>query len=186
MMMKPIVSTVMVLVVVALSSVRASSPNEFMGDMNGYRSACKKLGWEPKQDCTANHIIAFYANIKSHLTNVPVNTTIQFNNVQLNRGGAYDPETGIFTAPEEGVYSFAWNFLSTKGGTVYIAATVDNFDHAHTCIGNQQSQYISTSGQLIYELKKGNKVWIRVWHVPATFIHGGYYTYFSGSKINSF
>ncbi|XP_061186963.1 uncharacterized protein LOC133195106 [Saccostrea echinata] len=185
MMWTPLVPTFLILLI-TLSIVRASSPDEFMGDMNGYRSACKKLGWEPMRDCTANHVIAFHANIKSHLNDVPINTTIKFNNVQLNKGEAYDPETGIFTAPEEGVYSFAWSFLSKQGGTVYIAATVNKIDRAHTCIGIQQSQYISTSGNLIFELMKGNKVWIRVWHIPATFIHGGYYTYFSVSKINSF
>lgn len=136
-------------------------------------------------DCVAYNVIAFHANLKSHLNNVPVNSTIKFENVQLNKGNGYDPKTGIFTAPEDGVYSFAWSFLSQAGGTVYIAAVVDNADHAHTCIETQQSKFINTSGHLLYELRKGNKVWIRNWHIPATFIHGGFYTYFSGSKINS-
>lgn len=136
-------------------------------------------------DCVAYNVIAFHANLKSHLNNVPVNSTIKFENVQLNKGNGYDPKTGIFTAPEDGVYSFAWSFLSQAGGTVYIAAVVDNADHAHTCIDTQQSKFINTSGHLLYELRKGNKVWIRTWHIPATFIHGGFYTYFSGSKINS-
>ncbi|XP_061187624.1 complement C1q-like protein 3 [Saccostrea echinata] len=180
------VPALLIVYAVTMSTVRAASPAEFMGDMNGYRSACKKLGWEPKQDCTANHVIAFHANIKSHLTDVPVNTTIKFNNVQLSKGGGYDPETGIFTAPEDGVYSFAWSYLSRQGGTVYTALSVDNEDHALSCIENQQTRFINSAGHLVYELVKGNKVWIRVWHLPATFIHGGYYTYFSGSKINSF
>ena len=76
-------------------------------------------------------------------------------------------------------------FSSKVGGTVYLAAVIENADHAHTCIGNQQSSYISASGHLLYELKEGNKVWLRTYHVPATFIHSGYYSYFSGSKINS-
>lgn len=136
-------------------------------------------------DCTAYNVIAFHAYLKSTLHNVTPNTTITFESVHLNKGDGYDPASGIFTAPEDGVYSFAWSFLSKKGGTVYFAAVVNNADRVHTCINNQQSTYISTSGYLIYELKSGNKVWIRTWYVPATYIHGGYYTYFSGSKINS-
>ena len=136
-------------------------------------------------DCAVYNVVAFHANLNSHLNNLDPNTTIKFENVQLNKGNGYDPNTGIFTAPEDGVYSFAWSFLSKVGGTVYLAAVIENADHAHTCIGNQQSSYISASGHLLYELKEGNKVWLRTWHVPATFIHSGYYSYFSGSKINS-
>lgn len=169
----------------SMCCVQTSSPSEFIQDIQGYRNACKVTGWEPKQDCTAYNVIAFHAYLKSTLHNVTPNTTITFESVHLNKGEGYDPASGIFTAPEDGVYSFAWSFLSKKGGRVYFAAVVNNADRVHTCINNQQSTHISTSGYLIYELKRGNKVWIRTWYVPATYIHGGYYTYFSGSKINS-
>lgn len=169
----------------SICCVQTTSPAQFMDDISGYRSACKKIGWEPKQDCTAYNVIAFHANLKSNLNNLSLNTTIKFENVQFNKGNGYDPATGMFTAPEDGVYSFTWSFLTKKGGTVYIAAVVDNADHVYTCINNQQSTYINTSGHLIYELKRGNKVWIRTWYTLATFIHSGFFTYFSGSKINS-
>lgn len=110
---------------------------------------------------------------------------MKFENVQLNKGNGYDPKTGVFTAPEDGVYSFAWSILSKIGSTVYIAAVVDNVNHAFTCIDTQQSKYINSSGHLLYELKKGNKVWIKIWHTPTNYLHGGFYTYFSGSKILS-
>ncbi len=90
----------------------------------------------------------------------------------MNKGEGYDQATGVFIAPGDGVYSFAWSFLSKKGGTVYIAAVVDNVDHVHTCINNLQSQYmyISTSGHLIYELKKDTTVWIRTFYTQVTLI----------------
>ncbi|XP_048743551.2 complement C1q subcomponent subunit B-like isoform X2 [Ostrea edulis] len=175
-----------VVLILMLPLVETSTPSAFIEEFNGYRSVCKKLGWEPKQDCTATHVIAFHASLKSHLNNVPVNATITFGNVDLNMGNGYNPETGVFTAPEDGVYSLAWSYLSRQGGTVYVAAAVDNVDRVFTCIENQQSKFISTSGHLLHKLKRGNQVWIRVFNTAATFIHGGYYSYFSGSKINSF
>jgi hypothetical protein len=139
-------------------------------------------------DCASTHVIAFHAshNTKTHLTNVPVNTTIIFGNVNLNMGNGYNPETGIFTATEDGVYSFTWSVLTNTGGTIYLAAAVDSEDRVYTCVHNSQSSYSSTTGHLLQKLRKGNQVRIRIFHQAATFIHTGYYTYFSGSKINSF
>ena len=35
--------------VLSLRCVQATSPPQFLKDINGYRSACKSIGWEPKQ-----------------------------------------------------------------------------------------------------------------------------------------
>lgn len=87
-------------------------------------------------------------------------------------------------APEDGVYSFAWSFLSSTGGTVYIAAVVDNQVQANTCTNEQKRTHIHTSGHLIYELKKMNKVWIRTWWQAATYMHADNFSHFSGYKIS--
>lgn len=83
---------------------------------------------------------------------------MKFENVQINKGNGYDPKTGVFTAPEDGVYSFAWSILTKTGSIVYIAAVVDDVNHAFTCIDNQKSKWINSSGHLLNQLKKGNKV----------------------------
>uniref|UniRef100_A0A8W8M0G8 C1q domain-containing protein n=1 Tax=Magallana gigas TaxID=29159 RepID=A0A8W8M0G8_MAGGI len=88
--------------------------------------------------CTVS-VIAFHASLRNHLRNVPVNTIIKFEKVHLNKGNGYDPATGVFTAPENGVYSFAWSFLTSKGGNVYLAAVVDNQVQAKSSIEKHQS-----------------------------------------------
>lgn len=135
-------------------------------------------------DCATYNVIAFHANLKTHLYNLSVKSTIKFDYVRLNKGNGYDPKTGIFTAPEDGVYSFAWSFLSGRGSTVYMATVVDNVDHVYTLTDTHQTSS-NTSYHLLCELEKGNKVWIRIWHIPAKFIHRGLYTYFSGNKLHS-
>lgn len=99
-------------------------------------------------------VIAFHESLKNHLRNVPVKTIMKFEKVHLKNGNGYDPATGVFNAPEDGVYSLAWSFLSSKGGTVYLAAVVDDQVQAKTCINDQKSAHINTSGHLIYEQKK--------------------------------
>uniref|UniRef100_A0A8W8LVZ6 C1q domain-containing protein n=1 Tax=Magallana gigas TaxID=29159 RepID=A0A8W8LVZ6_MAGGI len=109
----------------SMHRVTSTSHSKFVEDMNGYRSVCKSIGLEPKQSCTGS-VIAFHASLKNHLRNVPVNTIIKFEKVHLNKGNGYDPATGVFIAPEDGVYSFAWSFVTGKGDTMYLAAVVDN------------------------------------------------------------
>ncbi|XP_061186954.1 complement C1q-like protein 3 [Saccostrea echinata] len=162
-----------------------SSPSEFIKDFKGYMSACAEIGLKPKKGCSSTTpVIAFHAAIKSDLRNVPVNTIIKFDDVLLNKGNGFNPKTGVFTAPEDGVYFFQWTFISTRKSTVYVEAVVDGVRKASTSVNDQQSIHISTSGHLLYELKKGNKVWIRTLHVTAGYMHANKYTYFSGYRIN--
>jgi hypothetical protein len=113
-----------------------------------------------------------------------VDTVISFGDVILNQGGGYDPQTGIFTAPDDGLYSFTWAFLTKKGGTIYFSAMVDNETKVRSCVKNLQDDYISTSGHLLYDLKKGSQVWIQTFYLQATYVHANSYTYFSGHRIN--
>ena len=161
------------------------NPTNFLNSFKVFGKTISNIFFFLTPDCAVYNVVAFHANLNSHLINLEPNATIKFGNVQLNKGNGYDPNTGIFTAPEDGVYSFAWSFLSKVGGTVYVAAVIDNADHVYTRIQDQQSKFISTSGHLLHELKEGSRVWLRTFHVAATFIHGSYYSYFSGSKINS-
>lgn len=69
--------TFTVLLHLLIETVETTSPSQFIDDIKGYRSACKSIGWEPKKDCTAYDVVAFHANLKSHLTNTPMNTTVK-------------------------------------------------------------------------------------------------------------
>ena len=136
-------------------------------------------------ECTIDkrNVIAFHANLRNTIKNIPKNTVLKFDDVKLNEGKGYDPKTGIFTVPTDGVYSFAWSLVSINGGTVDVAAVVNNVALVKTCVYKQQSNYLSISGHLLSKLKKGNKVWLKTFWTATTHIHSDGYTFFSGNQI---
>jgi hypothetical protein len=68
--------------------------------------------------------VAFYAdfgddgnqNYAPRDINVTQDTPIAFSVALVNEGGAYNPTTGIFTAPYSGIYAFRIHFM---GGKLY-------------------------------------------------------------------
>ena len=57
-------------------------------------------------------VVAFYARIVGFVASPGEHTTIPFDLVDLNIGGAYDPTTGFFTAPVDGLYSFSYEAMA--------------------------------------------------------------------------
>lgn len=89
----------------------------------------------------------------------------------------------IYCTSERSVLLQLLFYIKPWWNCIYISAVVDNVARVHTCINSQKSNHINTSGHLLYELKKGNKVWLRTWHVRATYIHGNRFSFFSGNRI---
>ncbi|XP_053381476.1 cerebellin-3-like [Mercenaria mercenaria] len=55
-----------------------------------------------------SEVVAFTAYLDHEMTNLGPDHTIQFGAVELNEGGAYNNNTGVFTAPMDGVYLFSF------------------------------------------------------------------------------
>lgn len=127
--------------------------------------------------------IAFHAILSKNLNNLPRDTIIKFKNVKLNEGNGYNPVTGKFTAPENGVYSFSWTYGTTRGGNVGIEGYVDGDCKAQIATTGQTGNFKNTSGHLVIKLKKGNQFWVQSSHYTANLIHERF-TFLSGYKIN--
>ncbi|XP_062587616.1 heavy metal-binding protein HIP-like isoform X2 [Saccostrea cucullata] len=136
---------------------------------------------QENQSCRGN-IVAFHATLSKTLNSIPINTVIKFGNVLTNEGGGYNPTTGKFTAPEDGVYSFSWTYCTDKGSTTYIAGIVDGTTRAYISNANQASEWQNTSGHLVIKLKKGNQFWVQTITKTSKLIHESY-TFLSGYKL---
>ena len=56
-----------------------------------------------------------------------VDSTIPFDDVQLNVGGGYNPATSHFTAPVSGIYSISYAVLAYSGAMyTYVGLYVNN------------------------------------------------------------
>lgn len=70
--------------------------------------------------------IAFNAYMKKTLKlhfNTPVN--VVYDGLYFNYGNAYNPHTGVFTAPSKGLYVFTWTSL-TDSKMYFNAEILDN------------------------------------------------------------
>ena len=113
------------------------------------------------------------------------NSPLAFNAAVTNEGGAYDPFTGVFAAPQSGVYVFyaqlmnhiqsAWlQWAISKAGTLLCV------DHLEP--GNY---YDKSSCQATTRLQKGETVVVRrVTGGGPTIIEGGKYCSFTGFLLS--
>lgn len=87
---------------------------------------------------------------------------LKFAIVLINEGDGYDPETGIFTCPKDGLYHF------TVHASVYGRGQCGIFKGGekvvslyHTSLPDKCSQVASVSA--VMKLQKNDDVWVNLW-----------------------
>ena len=127
--------------------------------------------------------IAFNSVLSKTLTNVPKNHIIKFERVLVNEGNGYDPSTGKFTAPVDGVYFFSWTYHTNRGSVTYLGGFLDGKLTAYGGISQQTSAWENTSRNLVIKMKKGSQFWIQTYAYTAQCLAGNH-TSLSGYRIN--
>lgn len=118
---------------------------------------------------------------------------LKYESEVVNLGGGMSPATGIFTAPRNGIYFFAFSGYSTAsiagensmdvdlmvGGNIHLRATFHpSFDGQH---GD------SASLQSIVQLKQGDQVFMNIANIYASTLFDNspfHYTHFSGGLLH--
>ncbi|XP_063080126.1 complement C1q-like protein 2 [Engraulis encrasicolus] len=111
-------------------------------------------------------------------------TTLVFKHVFTNTGSAYNPNTGIFTAPVRGVYHFTIHVFGDGHQSRPTGASLnkngDHVDIAHSA-GNSKHVAVSNGASLLLEV--GDVVFVKLW--PNTWVRdtGSHHTTFSGHLL---
>uniref|UniRef100_A0A9J7YBB3 C1q domain-containing protein n=1 Tax=Cyprinus carpio carpio TaxID=630221 RepID=A0A9J7YBB3_CYPCA len=90
--------------------------------------------------------------------------TLTYRNVFTNIGNAYNPITGIFTAPLKGAYMFNFSIYGHSSpstpSTVYIVKNGEKVVIAH---GHQDQYFVNSSKGVVLILEVGDVVYVRLW-----------------------
>ncbi|CAC5365379.1 C1QL [Mytilus coruscus] len=126
-------------------------------------------------------IVAFSAYTTKPQT-ITSNTNIKFENVWTNIGNGYDPSTGIFTAPRQGVYHMSAVVMSKNKWELYLHLKHNNEYTAGSYITGDG--YKTGTFDVVFSLQKGDKVSVGSKANSFTvFSNSDQYTTFSGHLI---
>lgn len=101
--------------------------------------------------------IAFHAAL-SH--NIPSqnNAVIVFDHVLLDTAHAYSNNSGLFTAPESGIYVLTWT-TNVYHGWAYTSIMVNGLPYGHTLADSDEvTDHHTATGIIVFHLSKGDNV----------------------------
>ncbi|KAK3088281.1 hypothetical protein FSP39_017065 [Pinctada imbricata] len=109
---------------------------------------------------------------------------INFDKVEFNIDMSYSPLTGIFTAPESGLFTFSATFEASKADIS--AAIVKNNEQISSMYGadNDRNKIVATTSTYVH-LNEGDEVWMEWTGSGSTMVKGGIYSQFTGHFVMS-
>ncbi|XP_014907489.1 complement C1q-like protein 2 [Poecilia latipinna] len=115
-------------------------------------------------------------------------TTLVFKRVVTNIGDAYNPHTGVFTAPLRGAYHFQW-YIGVNNDENTITSLVKNDQQVFTARNNLDSyEYLilgfgSASNGVSLLLEAGDVVFVRLWSGHVIYDDENHICTFSGHLL---
>ncbi|XP_061167442.1 heavy metal-binding protein HIP-like [Saccostrea echinata] len=182
--MKSVLVLLLILATAVFDSIQ-ETPQQIVNKYNNYRTICNGLGYQ-NLSCKTDKkgTVAFQTTLSKYLENMGNEQRVIFDKVTLNEGNGYDKKTGVFTAPDEGVYKFSWTIM-TKGGKYFISEIIHDGKKIarNYADGRGLTGYDMSTTNAIVKMKKGDKVWIRTYHNYGQYAFGEHWGNFSGNKL---
>ncbi|TDH05346.1 hypothetical protein EPR50_G00143690 [Perca flavescens] len=109
-------------------------------------------------------------------------TTLIYKNVPTNIGNAYNPTTGVFTAPVRGAYNFEWT-VAAHGDGHTAAWLVKNSEQVFIAWEHQAAGFMSASNGATLLLEVGDVVFVRLRAGTRVYDDGLHFITFSGHLL---
>ena len=103
-------------------------------------------------------VVAFTSMLSKDTTIGP-RAILKYDHVVTNWGGAYEPTTGIFTAPYDGLYSISCTLMSYPSNHVHLEM-MKNGQRISILFSNAKT-YPQASQTLHLILNKGDRIWMQ-------------------------
>lgn len=129
------------------------------------------------------HRVAFRAQFSAGTLIAPTSSAYKFDQVIFNDGKAYDPISGIFTAPYQGVYLFTFQIFTHAAERPLIDIKVNgNIVTRMSAATAQANPEKSAVTSVLVKLLQGDRVWVETaYNKDTTDIFGGVHSYFTGA-----
>ncbi|KAK7506691.1 hypothetical protein BaRGS_00002166 [Batillaria attramentaria] len=165
----------------ALVHQQAQAISQQQAELTALKTLVNKL--QARTETKVAFQVRFSAAISVDVTN---HQTLVFDVVELNQGGAYDKDTGFFTAPVSGLYQFHVHLAHTPPGRVQVFIVRNGREVAEVESSGDDAYMDRSSNSVVVQLSPGDKVWVRRDNGDVTKIQGGYRTSFSGILVVPF
>ncbi|CAG2244954.1 C1QL [Mytilus edulis] len=111
------------------------------------------IGYEPGRE---KERPAFTASLTSH-KNLAGYEVVIFDKIWLNMGGAYDNDTGVFTAPKTGLYSISTTVMSYTNSNLHC----DLWKNNEKLVRAFGTKYSTGTLNVVVALKKSDTVYVK-------------------------
>ena len=105
--------------------------------------------------------VAFFATLSNPQTHIGHLQNVVFDHVETNIGNGYDPNVGLFRAPEAGTYVFSTTLMSHYNHSTHYGFFLNRRCVTNTWMDGQQKHYDTTSQTVVFHLNKGDDVTVR-------------------------
>ncbi|XP_031434526.1 complement C1q-like protein 2 isoform X2 [Clupea harengus] len=131
--------------------------------------------------------VSFSASLgtSEHVTKGPVNTAIPlvYKHIFTNIGNAYNPNTGVFTAPVRGVYHFNVFVFADGNGRTSAVSLHKNGEHICVAYTAQNTVHMAASNGASLLLEVGDVVNLKLWQNTWVRDTSNHHTTFSGHLL---
>ncbi|XP_016101794.1 collagen alpha-1(VIII) chain-like [Sinocyclocheilus grahami] len=129
--------------------------------------------------------VAFGATLGSTGNFGPFNSpvTLVYNNVYVNEGRAYNPNTGIFTAPVKGAYFFSFSGHNRSSKVLNLGLFKNGEQMVIVFNHPLGDRYESTANSVSLTLEKGDRVYVRLRETSWVFDNYSHHNSFVGHLL---